>query len=449
MVIHPVLMIAVPLLAAFLTPLIKKAAKPFTFAILLFNSILSILLLAKVYNDGAVYEIIAGFSPPVGIYLAVDSLSALLAFIINVFATINFITSDGDHRFSMLYLLAVAGSTGIVITGDIFNMFVFFEITAVTSYALVAAKKNKRAIEGAIKYMILGSVGSVFILMGIGIIYSQLKSLNIYDIAARISSMDTKMMWFSFTLLLTGIGVEAELFPLNGWVPDAYEGAKSNIASFLSFGPSKAALYAIARLLIVVFPYNHAYEIALYVGVATLLIGEIAAMMQDNVKRMLAYSSIGQMGLILIAFSLASQHFEYALLAAFFLIVSHASAKSSLFLLSKSDGMPGLAGKYTGIVGVLSLVGLPPFAGFWGKWYLVLGAASQKLWVVIILIFFSGIVEAVYFARYLHRGYGSEGSSPLPSSYKYAMVILVTFSIAFGLINLLSNMSVQSLLGGV
>jgi len=196
--------------------------------------------------------------------------------------------------------------------------------------------------------------------------------------------MDTKMMWISFSLLLTGIGVEAEIFPLNGWVPDAYEGAKSNIASFLSFGPSKAAIYAIARLLIVIFPYNHAYEIALYVGVATLLVGEIAAMMQENTKRMLAYSSIGQMGLILISFSLASQHFEYALLAAFFLVVSHASAKSSLFLLSKSDGMPGIAGKYAGVMAVLSIIGMPPFAGFWGKWYLLLGAAGQKLWVVII-----------------------------------------------------------------
>lgn len=440
-------MIAVPLLAAFLVPLIKKAAKHFTFAILVLNSIFSVLLLAKVYNDGTVYETIAGFSPPVGIYLAVDSLSALMAFIINVFAAINFITSDRNHRFSMLYLLAVAGSTGIVLTGDIFNMFVFFEITAVASYALVASKRDRRAVEGAIKYMILGSVGSVFMLMGIAIIYSQLKSLNIYDIASRISSMDTKMMWISFSLLLTGIGVEAEIFPLNGWVPDAYEGAKSNIASFLSFGPSKAAIYAIARLLIVVFPYNHAYEIALYVGVATLLVGEIAAMMQENTKRMLAYSSIGQMGLILISFSLASQHFEYALLAAFFLVVSHASAKSSLFLLSKSDGMPGIAGKYTGVVAVLSIIGMPPFAGFWGKWYLLLGAAGQKLWAVIILIFFSGIVEAVYFARYLNKNYGREGKLPL--SYKYAMVILATFSLIFGLVTLIDSMAMQNLLGGV
>ncbi|RLF45404.1 MAG: NADH-quinone oxidoreductase subunit F, partial [Thermoplasmata archaeon] len=149
--VTPVLMIVIPLLAAFLMPLIKKAHRYFTFSILLLNAILSVLLFAKVYNDGAIYETIAGFSPPVGIYLAVDNLSALLALIINLFATINFVTSKKDFKFSMLYLLAVTGATGIVLTGDIFNMFVFFEITAVASYALVASKKDEKAVEGSIK----------------------------------------------------------------------------------------------------------------------------------------------------------------------------------------------------------------------------------------------------------------------------------------------------------
>ena len=435
--VTPVLMIVIPLLAAFLMPLIKKAHRYFTFSILLLNAILSVLLFAKVYNDGAIYETIAGFSPPVGIYLAVDNLSALLALIINLFATINFVTSKKDFKFSMLYLLAVTGATGIVLTGDIFNMFVFFEITAVASYALVASKKDEKAVEGSIKYMILGSVGSSFMLIGIAIIYSQLKSLNLYDIAARISSMDPKMMWLSFSFLLTGIGVEAELFPLNGWVPDAYEGASSNIASFLSFGPSKASIYAIARLLII-FSMSRTYELALYVGIATLLIGEVAAFMQKNEKRMLAYSSIGQMGLILIAFSLIKDT-SYAIPAAFFMIVSHASAKSSLFLISGKKGFGGMTSKYVGLAGVLSLIGMPPMAGFWGKWYLLMGIADEKMWAVAAVIIFSAVIEAIYFARYLHKNLGEGESEDL--GYSIPAAVMVSVSIIMGILPLVYNMA--------
>ncbi|MCD6172075.1 MAG: hypothetical protein J7J36_06680 [Thermoplasmata archaeon] len=447
MVVHAVLLIAIPLLSAFLIPLIRKISKWFTISILTLNSIFSILVLFEVYNKGMIYEIIA-FSPPVGIYLAIDNLSALLALIINVFGAINFVSTlkEKSFKFHMLYLLAIAGSTGIVITGDIFNMFVFFEITAVASYALVASKKSEKAVEGAIKYMILGSLGSTFILMGIALIYSQMKSLNIYDIANRISMMNENIKWISFAFLLTGIGVEAELFPLNGWVPDVYEGASSGIASLLSFGPSKAAIYAIARLLIVIFPSMHTYEIALWIGVATLLMGEIAAFMQTDAKRMLAYSSIGQMGLILIAFSLVSQGIRYSIPASFFLIVSHASAKSSLFLLSHKNKMGSALTKYGGITAVLSLIGMPPLAGFWGKWYLFLGAASEKLWLVIILIFFSGIIEAAYFARYLHRSIGEE---KMEASYAYPMAVLSTFSLAFGLLPFIYKMANMHLLGGV
>jgi len=259
--------------------------------------------------------------------------------------------------------------------------------------------------------------------------------------------MPSNLRWISFSLLLTGIGVEAELFPLNGWVPDAYQGASSGVASLLSFGPSKAAIYAIARILLTIFPYHQTYEIALYIGIITLVIGELAAFMQDDVKRMLAYSSIGQMGLILIALSLASQGLKYGLMASFFLIISHAAAKSSLFLLSRNEKMGGVAEKYTGILSVLTIIGMPPMAGFWGKWYLMLASISYHLWAVIILIFFSGIVEAGYFARYLHKSIGKGGDNTM--SYKAAMVAIATFSIIFGLLPLIYNMASLPLWGGV
>jgi len=447
MVTYPVLLIGIPLLIAFIIPLVKKYGSIISLGTLAFNTLIAIEVFFHVYSHGKIYETIAGFNPPLGIFLAIDGLSALVALIINLFAFINFfgIARQSDYKFSMLYLLAVAGSTGIVLTGDIFNMFVFFEITAVASYALVASRKDEKAVEGAIKYMILGSIASTFILIGIAIIYNQLKSLNIYDVAIRIGSMDTKLMLTSFAFLLTGIGVEAELFPLNGWVPSAYQGAKASIASLLSFAPSKAAIYAIARIIMVIFPYQHACNIALITGIITLLIGEFAAFMQEDIKRMLAYSSIGQMGLILIAISLAGNNIENALPAIFFLIVGHASSKASLFLLSeKNDG--GKLARYTMVMGVLGIIGMPPFASFWGKWYLLLASMSEDLWIVIILIFLSAIVEAGYFAKYMSRQkYGNE----LRMTYKVAMAVMVTFSLLFGILPLLTKIASLPLWGGV
>ena len=446
MVIHPVLLIAIPLLAAFIIPFFKKYGASIALAITAFNMGWAFAIFSYVYSNGAIHEIIAGFNPPVGIFLAVDSLSAVLVVIINLFAFLNFLAigKTADYKFSMLYLLAVAGSTGIVITGDIFNMFVFFEITAVASYALVASKKDKKSMEGAIKYMILGSLGSIFILAGIALIYSQLKTLNIYDIASRISMMDTKIKWASVALLLTGIGVEAEIFPLNGWVPDAYQGASGGVASLLSFGPSKAAIYAIARIMLVIFPLQKVYYLILAIGVITLLIGELAALKQENVKRMLAYSSIGQMGLITIAIAMGMND-KYGILAIFFLMVSHASSKAALFLLSDSPGMKSVSSKYTGIVSVLGIVGMPPFAGFWGKWYLLISAINSNMLWVIVLIFFAGIVEVAYFARYLHRYYG--GEETIPKIERYSMAVLATMSLVFGLLPLIYEVGLKTLMG--
>ena len=425
MVIHPVLLIIIPLLFAFLMPLLRKA-RIVTIAVLTFNTLLALFMFYEVYQNGDLYEIIA-FSPPVGIYLYVDNIAALLAFMINLLALINFFSVEGnDIKFSMLYMLAVASSTGIVITGDIFNMFVFFEIAAVSSYALVAYRRDKEAIDGAVKYMVLGSIASVMMLIGIAFLYTEFRSLNIYDIMNRMEGGGTLIL-LSFAFLLTGIGVEAEIFPLNGWVPDAYQGASSNIASLLSFGPSKAGIYAIARLLMI-FSWSKTYDLALYVGIITLLIGELTAFRQANTKRMLAYSSIGQMGLILISLSLINSS-SYAIVAFFFLLVSHAASKGALFLLSEGR-QRGNAARYAGIVSVMSLIGMPPMAGFWGKWYIIMALVESEAWWIIVLIIFSSIVEAAYFARYLHR----EREGETVPRYAYPSAVMSTIVIFLGIL---------------
>lgn len=414
--IPPVLLIAFPLFFAFLAPIVnmvsKKAVKPYTLLVLLLNSIFAIVLFFEVQSNSVVYEQLSGFYPPIGILLSVGYIGAILAVVINVLSMVVYISYFGDVensvKFSMIYMLVTASSTGIVITGDLFNMFVFFEITAVGSYGLVASMRTKKAFEGAFKYIVLGSVGSSFILLGIATIYGYLKTLNFYDIAARINTMPETARLMAFIFLIIGIGVEAEIFPLNGWVPDAYEGSSNRVASFLSLGPSKAGIYAIIRLLFTLVPIMSGFTLALILGIFTLVIGELAALKQKDVKRMLAYSSIGQMGLILIAISM---HSKFAFIAAVFLMVSHALAKSLLFLGTRNYEAgtlknPWIAGPI--FIGVLSIIGMPPFPGFWGKWYLMLNLAAEGLWSIILIVVFAAVVEGVYYARFLFKGTGSE-----------------------------------------
>ncbi len=439
--IPPVLLIALPLLFAFLAPLVymisKKVIKYYTLSVLILNALLSYLLFFRVMNVGVIYEQLSGFYPPVGILLAMSYMGAILAMLINTLSTINYLSffDDDTHplRFSMLYMLVTASSTGIVITGDLFNMFVFFEITAVGSYGLLAARDTKRSYEGAIKYIVLGSIGSAFLLLGIATIYGYLKTLNFYDIAARINNMPETARLMSFLFLIIGIGVEAEIFPLNGWVPDAYQGASSRVASFMVLGPSKAGIYAIARLIFTLIPIMGGYELALILGALTLLIGELAALNQEDVKRMLAYSSIGQMGLILIALSM---HSQMAFVAAIFLMVNHALAKALLFLSSRNYSAGILKNPVIGatiFIGALAIIGMPPFPGFWGKWYLVVDMAHAGLWFMILVILFSAIVEAVYYARFLFRGTGAQrvnvkkGEFIAMVSFAVILVILAIF----------------------
>ena len=458
---HPALLIALPLLFSFLAPMVyyasRRSVRPYTAAVLALNALLSLWLLYYVRTGHTVMEVIAGFQPPVGIFLAVGNLGAVLAALINTFALINYIAYWGEGedslRFSMLYILATAGATGIVITGDLFNMFVFFEITAVASYGLVAARNTGEAYEGAVKYIIMGSVGSSFLLIGIGLIYGSLKTLNFYDIAARVGDMPETTRLLAFLFLITGIGVEAELFPLNGWVPDAYQGSRRYVAAFLSFGASKAAIYAVARVIFTMMTFSRAYDLALVLGVITLLAGELAAFRQKDPRRMLAYSSIGQMGLILVALSMRSTE---GLIAALFLMVGHAASKGILFIAVNGYTRGSLRDPVRGtaiVVAVLSLIGMPPFAGFWGKWHLVMAMSDMDVFLPLMLVLLATVVEALYYSRFIYRGMGSPGGVASPSyTDRVALAAFALLLMAFGLYpGLVYNAGLraaQSLLGG-
>lgn len=420
MIIHPVLLIGFPLFFAFLMPLIGLWSKNWVKYTLILatgiNFILSIFLLFESFN-GTVFDIIGGFQPPIGIVLMVGPLGAFIALIINFSAFVisiynSRINKEPVVKYNMLSLLLLLGATGMVLTGDLFNLFVFLEITSIASYGLAAYNRDKRGFSGAIKYLIIGSIGSSFVLIGIALIYSQLRTLNMLDIAARLGEMNPYTKIVAFTSLFLGFGVEAEMFPLNTWVPEAYDGAPHPVSAMFSSMSAKSGIFALARMIFTIFAFSGILWFVVIMGILTLFFGEIVAYAQRNIKKMLAYSSIGQMGMIITGFGIGT---TMAIEGSFFQMFSHAMAKALLFIAAgyiiyavgsrKIEDMKGIGrNPALGIplmVGVLSIMGMPPFIGFYGKFYILMAGFSEGYYAIISLFLAASIVEVAYYARFL------------------------------------------------
>ncbi len=421
--VNPVLLIVIPLGLAFITPLSgfisKKILKYIPVVAFLSNLVISLILFPKVLEQ-PVHVSIGGFLPPLGINLVAGPLGILFASLIALVGllvalySIDYIREGSEEKYHILYLLLLTGATGVVLTGDIFNLFVFFEILCISSYALVAYFGDKAGIESAVKYLIQGALGSAFILIGIGLIYGMYGTLNMADIARNIESVDSVSVFVPLVFLITGFGIEAAIFPLNGWLPDAHSSAPSSISAILSGIAIEVGLYAMVRVVFTVFGASGIINFFLFLGVLTLLIGEFCAFSQNNIKRMLAYSSIGQIGLILFALSMASSG---AITAGLFQLVGHTLAKALLFLTSgymiyRSGSMninsfEGMGKKmpYTSFaftVGAFSLIGLPPFMGFPGKFLIIKAAIAEQetmITILIVLVLLATIIEAAYFLK--------------------------------------------------
>jgi proton-translocating NADH-quinone oxidoreductase chain N len=426
--VNPVLLIVVPLGFAFLIPVLtllsRKIAKFIPPVALAFNIVVSVLLLPKVLENPVIVSI-GGWQPassinlvagPVGVFL-----SAVIAFVgllVSIYA-VDYIREGATEKYHMLFLLLLTGATGVVLTGDIFNLFVFFEILCISSYALVAYAGDKAGIESAVKYLIQGAVGSSLLLIGIGLLYGLFGTLNMADIARNLETASPVSVFVPMALIVSGLGVEAAMFPLNAWLPDAHSSAPSSVSAVLSGIAIEVGLYAVVRIVFTVFGVsldttsNFLLFLAV-LGILTLLIGEMCAFSQKNIKRMLAYSSIGQMGLILFALAMAT---SYAVAGGLFQLLSHTLSKALLFLaagymiyragsleISALEGMgrkmPITSLAFT--IGAFSLVGLPPFIGFPSKFLIVRAALATQESLFFVLIgaaLLATVIEAAYFFR--------------------------------------------------
>jgi proton-translocating NADH-quinone oxidoreductase chain N len=460
--VNPILLIAVPLAFAFSIPLFgfisKRAGRFIPPIAMLFNLVLSIILMPKVM-ERPVTVYLSGFPPPFGINLYAgpvgilfSAVIALVGFFVSVYA-FGYIREGAQEKYHVLYLLLLTGATGAVLTGDIFNLFVFYEILCISSYALVAYIGDRSGIEAAVKYLIQGSVGSGLILIGIAIFYGLFGTLNMAQIAKNINSVSSMSVFVPLVFLVTGFGVEAAIFPLNAWLPDAHSSAPSSISAILSGIAIKVGLYAVARFIFTICGASNILHFLLLLGLITLLIGEMSAFKQDNIKRILAYSSVGQLGLIVFAFGIGT---SAGISGGMFLIVSHALAKSALFLSvgyiiyhTGSMGISSMNGigkqmpfvSFACVIAAFSLVGLPPFVGFPGKFLIVSATLAQGdlLFTVLTGIVLAGtVIEGAYFFRVVQALYFRDsdreaGPGKIPASAAVPILVLVVLIVAFGI----------------
>ena len=463
MVISPVHYIVAPLLAAFAIPLLTKlykdAARVVPGIVLFYNVVISFVLMQQVLQNGMISEVIAGWRPPWGINLVLTPFTAFLATMVSVLGFTIWLygfrfkrTLKGGvvKHYEILQMMMVAGSIGVIITGDLFNMFVFIEIVGITAYSLTAFYRERNGAEAGFKYLLIGSLASTFLLLAILIIYTQTGTLNMAQIAERMGDVPQSMKITALIFFLIALGIEAEMFPLNAWAPDAYEQAPSPTSATFAAVVSIAGVYALVRVLFTLFDVSGVHNYLIVMGFVTMLVAEIAAIAQKNLKRMLAYSSIGQVGLVLIAFGIGS---KLAVFGAIFLMLNHAVIKSLLFMTgsyfiynSDDKRLVGLNGMHKQLpyvsalfsLAAFAIVGFPPFSGFWSKFYILISASDQKMMVLIIGILLVTIIELVYYLRAVGRIYFAkeemEAVSHKPSvNALVAMSLLAVFIIVVGI----------------
>ncbi|MES9813274.1 MAG: proton-conducting transporter membrane subunit [Candidatus Thiodiazotropha sp.] len=410
-----VLTIALPLLGAFLLPILMRSS----IAIALWSGpailVYGCWIIADIWLQGSTQPVsiaIGGFAPPLGINLYIDSLALLFAFAVQLLGLIFWpFTLDQDSaRRQALMLLLVAASTGLALSGDLFNLYVFYELAAVATFGLAAASGRSAAYVATLRYLILSGIGSVLTLFGIALIYSKTGTLNLAHLAQLApAQLNDELGLTAFLSILIGIGVKAELFPVNTWVPEIYATASTRLSAFLAGLLSKLALLIILRLLLLIFHQSEATQVLLILGILGVVSGELAAWRAKELRRMLAFSSIGQLGVMFIAMALPDGKGVLAVLA---LALHHLIIKSGLFMLAEDWGgaikrLRGSAkvaplGAALFVLFSLSLVGMPPLPGFWAKFTLIteLAGQSEPLYLIGLAVFLlATVIEASYLFR--------------------------------------------------
>ncbi len=469
----PALQVVVPMLVAPLVILLRPrglawaactAASAIAFVV-------AVELVLGVLDGGPSSYLMGSWPAPYGIELKVDALSALLLLTVTGASVLALmagresldrqIDAGRQPYFYAAWLLALAGLSGIVVAADAFNIFVFMEISSLASYVLIAGGPDRRALPSVFKYLIMGTIGATFYLIGVGLIYMMTGTLNLADMEFRIHEVaDQRPILAAAGFITVGLALKAAIFPLHVWLPNAYTYAPHMVTAFLAACATKVSLYVLLRFDFFVFQENlagHAFQFAAYLmplAILGIIVGSAVAMFEENIKRLLAFSSVAQIGYMMLGASLVT---VAGLTAGIVHIFNHALAKGALFLAVAAfasfaaglrlDDLRGIARRMPWTFGAfvvagLSLIGIPGTAGFVSKWYLIsaameFGAAGLPLVAVIIVsslmavVYVWRIVEAMCFATAADGPPSGARVSPLLATVLW---LAAAANIIFGLV---------------
>ena len=436
--VNPILIIAITLATAFFIGILqvynKVWARVFFFLVLIFDFVASGVNFYGFLSRKLTHPImvkIGGFPPPIGINLYVGQAEAAIGFLVFFIALLGAFhwarrgIPEPQGKAMVLFLLLALGAVGITFTGDFFNLFVFIEITSIAAYGLVASARTEKSLEAAFKYMVIGSISSTFVLLSVVFLYKATGSLNMLDIASKIRTNPVSTVLPLIVLMfLMGILIELEVFPINGWALDVYQGADPVVVALLA-GAAVKAFYLIYIKAGNYLALPSFFQLSLVFGGGTYILSQFFAWRQKDVRRLFGYSSVAQLGLLILSagflfnpgVSSSAKHLIGAAIVLF--ILNHSFAKSSLFFLADNveerelDGWKGVLNrnplfKFIFSTSVFSISGVPPFPGFWAKLLLVLAIPRQYFWIVV-LILAGAVAEIVYYFR-LYR-IASEGEA--------------------------------------
>ncbi len=484
-----VLVVVVPLMAAPLCVLIRNGVASWAWATLvgLTTLALAVQLLHQVWVGGTIVYELGNWAGPWGIVYRVDELGAFVVLLVAVIAAIVLpyaktsiereIPKERHYLVYCMILLCIAGLLGMAVTGDAFNLFVFLEISSLATYVLISMGQDRRALTAALRYLILGTLGATLYVIGIGMLYQMTGSLNMTDLATLLPAVqDTRTVHAALAFIVVGFGLKLAMFPLHFWLPNAYTFAPSAITAFLAATATKVAVYSLIRLIFTVFgdvepleTYNVRFAVII-LAVAGMFAGSLMAIFQTDVKRLLAYSSVAQVGYMILGISIGNAP---AMAGGIIHMFNHALMKGGLFMVMgcimyvvgsvRLEDMAGLGKRmpFTAaafIAGGFSLIGVPLTVGFVSKFYLVQGALQAGWWPIALLIMLSSLLAVVYVWRVVEMmyfrnpaiGYGKMTEAPMTLLIPTYVLIAAVFwfGIDATFTGDLAMSAAQTLLGG-
>jgi multicomponent Na+:H+ antiporter subunit D len=435
----PILQIVVPLLAAPLCVILRKPRLVWILAVIVVWTCLAMAggLMLQVLANGPISYHLGGWEPPWGIEYRVDAVNAFILILVSLIGAVVLLYAPASLKaelpearsslFYTAYLLCFTGLMGMTITGDAFNVFVFLEISSLSTYALIGMGTDRRALTASFQYLIMGTIGATFFVIGIGLLYMMTGTLNMVDLATRLQPvLHTRTVLAAFAFMTVGLSLKLAMFPLHLWLPNAYTYAPSLVTAFVAATATKVSVYVFLRFFYGVFGRAYTFDILhleyflVPLGLLGVVVASTVAVFQTDVKRLLAYSSVAQVGYMVVGIGLVS---VTGLTATLIHLFNHAVMKGALFLamgcivmrlgtteLNQLRGigkrMPVTMAAF--VVGGLSLIGVPLTVGFVSKWYLVLAALERGWWPVAVIILLASLLAVAYIWKVVETAYFHE-----------------------------------------